>query len=65
MKLVYIRKLLRAISPRIDREAAVSWWRDPLSHPALTNMSERELADLPLGQPRFAARSAEATRCRS
>ena len=65
MKMIYILELLRATSPRIDQEAVVSWRRDPLSHPALMNMSERELADLPLGKPRFAARSGEAVRCRS
>jgi hypothetical protein len=65
MKMIYILELLGVISPCIDRETAAAWRRDPLSHPALMNMSERELADLPLGKPRFAARSGEAVRCRS
>lgn len=26
-------------------------WRDPLSHPALRSMSERQLADLPFSAP--------------
>ncbi|MEQ1951050.1 hypothetical protein [Mesorhizobium sp. CN2-181] len=27
-----------------------TWWRDPLSHPALAAMSPRELADLPFNR---------------
>ncbi len=30
-----------------------NWWRDPLAHPALRGMSERELADLPLRRSSF------------
>ncbi len=63
MKLVYILKLLRAASQRIDQEAAAAWRRDPLSHPALRTMDERAIADLPLGRPRFAARTCEAEPC--
>jgi hypothetical protein len=33
-------------------EDCIRWLRDPLSHPVLEAMSERELADLPLGQSR-------------
>lgn len=63
MKMIYIHKLLRALFPSIDREAAAAWRRDPLSHPALRDMDERELADLPLGRPRFAAQSCEEKPC--
>lgn len=37
------------IQPRqTDPQAlALQWMRDPLSHPALQAMNERELADLP------------------
>lgn len=65
MKMLYILKLFGAASPRTDQEAAAAWRCDPLSHPALRNMSERELADLPLGRPWFAARSRETLRCGS
>lgn len=27
------------------------WWRDPLSHPDIARMSERERADLPFERP--------------
>lgn len=33
--------------PRQRREELVQWLRDPLSHPDLEAMSEREIADLP------------------
>ena len=35
-----------------------AWYRDPLSHPAVDRMSERELADLPFdrGRKRLPAR---------
>ena len=32
------------------------WWRDPLSHPALERMSQRDLGDLPF---RLSARRTE------
>jgi hypothetical protein len=34
-------------TPVIDQDTRLRWLRDPLSHPALEAMSERELADLP------------------
>jgi len=30
-----------------DAQARLQWCRDPLSHPVLDGMSERELGDLP------------------
>lgn len=34
----------------IDSERFLAWLRDPLSHPDIACMDERELADLPLGR---------------
>lgn len=36
-----------AARPRPAAAAAEAWRRDPLAHPALQAMSQRELADLP------------------
>jgi len=55
MKMVFISALRRKVSGPVDAETMATWRRDPLSHPALSGMDERELADLPLRQPRFAA----------
>lgn len=45
----------RALAPRLPAADALTeaerWRRDPLSHPALRAMSQRELADLPIGHP--------------
>jgi len=41
-----------ARTARQERQAR-AWLRDPLSHPALTDMSPRELADLPLERSLF------------
>lgn len=45
----------RALSPRPPAAGTLSeaerWRRDPLSHPVLRAMSQRELADLPIGHP--------------
>lgn len=35
---------------RTDSERFLAWLRDPLSHPDIARMDERELADLPLGR---------------
>lgn len=48
-----LKFLLSLIAPspvrlkRPDREEALRWMRDPLSHPALETMDQRELGDLP------------------
>lgn len=55
MKKFFIPRLGRRASRPLDAETVAAWQRDPLSHPALSVMGERELADLPLGRPRFAA----------
>lgn len=34
-------------SPFADAETRLHWFRDPLSHPAIEAMSQRELGDLP------------------
>ena len=45
-----------------DAERRAEWIRDPLSHPALEVMSERELADLPFRSAPSRTRLAEAGR---
>lgn len=37
---------------RAETETRLRWLRDPLAHPVLEAMSERELADLPFGRSR-------------
>lgn len=37
-------------SSGIDSERFLAWLRDPLSHPDIARMDERELGDLPLGR---------------
>ncbi|OAP40779.1 hypothetical protein AU381_02450 [Sinorhizobium glycinis] len=41
--------ILKLIAPQRDHqaEAPAAWLRDPLQHPDLARMAERELADLP------------------
>ncbi len=56
----YIPRFRRTAYRPADAEMLAAWRRDPLSHPVLSTMNERELADLPLAQPRFAAKSCEA-----
>ncbi|NIA71018.1 hypothetical protein HBA54_20675 [Pelagibius litoralis] len=49
--------LQRFRAPGLDGEAAarrIAWRRDPLSHPALQAMSQRDLGDLPF-DPRVVA----------
>jgi len=40
------RREFRAASAHLDEQE--HWRRDPLSHPAIAAMSQRDLADLPL-----------------
>lgn len=49
------------VSPRVFDPA---WIHDPLSHPDIAAMSQRELADLPLSRGRRAAANADAC-CRA
>jgi hypothetical protein len=46
------RQHAAARAARQERQAS-AWRRDPLSHPALSDMSPRELADLPLERSLF------------
>jgi hypothetical protein len=43
----------RAGLPSTSQSCASAWWHDLLQHPALAEMDERQLADLPM--PRLAA----------
>lgn len=53
----------RATEPnKAETETQIRWSRDPLSHPALATMSQRELADLPIG-PAMRGPSVEALCC--
>lgn len=61
MKMFYMAGLRRRASQPVDMETMAAWRRDPLSHPALRHMDERELADLPLARLRFAAQTCEET----
>jgi hypothetical protein len=62
MKLLEYLKHMMAVDGAVSPEARLSscsaWYRDPLSHPAVDRMSERELADLPFdrGRKRLPAR---------
>ncbi len=46
MKILSLLKGLSKARPRDDGEIA-RWVTDPLSHPVLNTMSERELGDMP------------------
>jgi hypothetical protein len=52
MKFLSILKVLgQAVFEPADAPfESQTWWRDPLSHPALSTMSPRELADLPFNR---------------
>ncbi|KAB2951496.1 MAG: hypothetical protein F9K19_18715 [Rhizobiaceae bacterium] len=56
----YIPRFRRTACRPADAEMLAAWRRDPLSHPVLSAMNERELADLPLGHQRINLRSCEA-----
>ncbi|MBX3569056.1 MAG: hypothetical protein KF914_13425 [Rhizobiaceae bacterium] len=44
--------------PLRDDEEGARWVRDPLSHPDLASMSQRELGDLPMRRPALAGSDA-------
>ena len=46
-----------------DRQVRLEWFHDPLAHPDLDAMSERELADLPFSRGWRPAPVVAATRC--
>ncbi len=53
MKIISILRSLSSATEADDRRRRTAWadWlRDPLAHPALEAMSERELADLPFAR---------------
>jgi len=50
MKIISILRGLSIKPSGDDLERRLEWLRDPLAHPALEAMSERELADLPFSQ---------------
>lgn len=47
MKIISILRGLSTAGDSADPERHAQWLRDPLAHPDLEAMSERELADLP------------------
>ncbi|TIV71894.1 MAG: hypothetical protein E5V89_07965 [Mesorhizobium sp.] len=65
MKILSLLKGLSAAAPRPvgrDEGEIARWVVDPLSHPALDSMSERELGDMPFRLT--AGRTAYETACR-
>ena len=40
-------------TPAADWIVQESWWRDPLSHPDVSRMSQRQLGDLPIDPRRI------------
>jgi hypothetical protein len=58
--LTYLNHLLTMqarVLPDMYRVSCESWYRDPLAHPSVERMSERELADLPFDRGRMPFRS--------
>jgi hypothetical protein len=47
MKIISILRGLSTATGSVDGEERTRWLRDPLAHPDLEAMSERQLADLP------------------
>jgi hypothetical protein len=52
MKIISILRGLSTATGCADPERKAQWLRDPLAHPDLEAMSERELADLPFARRR-------------
>jgi hypothetical protein len=50
MKIISILRGLSTATDPVDHEQKTRWLRDPLAHPDLDAMSERQLADLPFGR---------------
>lgn len=63
MKIISILRSLSTPAGEADPERKAQWIRDPLAHPDLEAMTERELADLPFG--RGLRRGAAAEPCRA
>ena len=47
----FLLNVSRRLAVRCALSETERWRLDPLSHPALRGMSERELGDLPIGHP--------------
>ena len=43
----------RGIISEVPTPLCATWYRDPLSHPSISRMSERERADLPFDRGRL------------
>ena len=58
MKIISILRHLSIMPhrPEDELQRRAAWMRDPLSHPDIDAMSERELADLPFGRFKAAER---------
>jgi len=56
MKIISILRHLSTVPhcSEVDVQRQAEWMRDPLSHPDIDAMSERELADLPFGRVKTA-----------
>ena len=50
MKIISLLRALSTAHDRAEPESRAHWLRDPLAHPDLEAMSERELADLPFAR---------------
>ena len=46
---ILLARLIALLAAPVEADHKARWQRDPLAHPALETMSERELADLPIG----------------
>jgi hypothetical protein len=64
MKIISILRGLStgAAADAADLERKAQWIRDPLAHPDLDAMSERELADLPFARGARSGRGTDACR---
>lgn len=60
MKIISILRSLSTPVEQADPERKAHWIRDPLAHPDLEIMTERELADLPFSRGLRTGTAAEA-----
>lgn len=56
----FLLTIARALAAPSSLSDAERWRADPLSHPALRAMDQRELADLPISHPLLPRRLADA-----
>jgi hypothetical protein len=65
MKIISTLLGLSTAADRADEgQSRLEWLRDPLAHPDLDAMSERELADLPFSRGQRTAPTSLAAHCR-